>query len=207
MKGYIYITGTGVDPSLRAGFTDPTFRNPPMLGPCMPNIRKAVAAGDWIFIVSGKIPEARQYIIGGLQVAEKIHAVDAYKRFPENRLRVDQQGLVMGNIVVRADGTHDPLDWHSDHRFEQRAMNFIVGGAAVALSTTAEVELGRRSTLPILAQIKGRPGASRVIEAMGRMSRLNDAQVRELLNWFGRIRNAAAEASSGALRSSRTKPR
>src|SRR5580704_14635766 len=106
------------------------------------------------------------------------------------------QGLVMGNIVVRADGTHDPLDWHSDHRFEQRAMNFIVGGAAVVLSTTAEVELGRRSTLPILAQIKGRPGASRVIEAMGRMSRLNDAQVKELLNWFGRIRNAAAEASS-----------
>jgi hypothetical protein len=193
MKGYIYITGTGADPWLRRGFADPTFGSPPTLGPCMPNIRRAVAIGDWIFIVSGRIPGAPQYIIGGLQVAEKIHAFDAYTRLPKNRLRIDDHGHVMGNIIVQADGSHDPLDWHSDHRFEQRVKNFIIGGGAVVLSTREEVELGRRKTLPILAQIMGRPNATRVIDAMGRVSRLSEAQVEVLLDWFGSIKSESTQ--------------
>ncbi len=86
MKGYIYITGTGVDPALRGGLADPTFGEVPTLGPCMPNIRRCVSKEDWIFTVSGRVPGFQQYLIGGLQVAEKIHASQAYARLPQNRL-------------------------------------------------------------------------------------------------------------------------
>ncbi|MGH6882101.1 hypothetical protein [Hypericibacter sp.] len=192
MKGYIYITGTGVDPMLRGNLADPTFGEPPTLGPCMPNIRRAVAIGDWIFIVSGKVTGARQYVIGGLQVAEKIDAWTAYARFPENRLVAANDGRVTGNIIVQADGKHHPLDWHSDFRFEERARNFVVGSAAVVLSSPDNVELGRRETLPLLSKIMGRPDARRVIDAMGRMSKLNEDQVLALLGWFARIKKAAA---------------
>jgi hypothetical protein len=192
MKGYIYITGTGVDPELRGNFADPTFGKPPTLGPCMPNIRRAVATTDWIFVVSGKVPEAQQYVIGGLQVAEKIDASTAYVRLPENRLVGLENGRVTGNIIVQANGTHHPLDWHSPYRFDERAKNFIIGDAAVALSTPREVELGRRETLAVLSAILGRPCANRVIDAMGRMSKLNEAQVVTLLDWLVRTRAAAA---------------
>ncbi len=192
MKGYIYITGTGVDPFLRGNFADPTFGEPPTLGPCMPNIRRAVTGGDWIFVVSGKVTGVQQYIIGGLQVAEKIDALSAYARLPQNRLATNELGEVTGNIIVQSDGTHHPLDWHADYRFEQRAKNFIIGSAAVALATKAEVAIGRRETLAVLSAIMGRPGANRVIDAMGRMSKLKEAQVTTWLGWVSRIKTAAA---------------
>jgi hypothetical protein len=195
MKGYIYITGTGVDPWLRGDFADPTFDNPPTLGACMPNIRRLVARGDWIFIVSGKVANVQQYIIGGLQVAEKIDALAAYARLPKNRLVAHANGEVTGNIIVQADGTHHPLDWHSPHRFEERAKNFIIGSAAVLLSTKDEVEIGRRETLATLSAVLGRPGVHRVIDAMGRMSKLNEDQVAILLDWFARTKAEAARHS------------
>ncbi len=166
MKGYIYITGTGVDPWRGKSLADPTFGSPPLLGPCMPNIRAAVVPGDWIFVVSGKLSGVDQYVIGGIEVAEKIHAVEAYDRFPGNRLRTEN-GAVMGNIIVRCDGSHDPLDWHSDAGFERRARNFIVGSAAVALLSEAEADRGRRGTLGILRRAMERPTAMRVIDVIG----------------------------------------
>jgi hypothetical protein len=78
----------------------------------MPNIRRCVSKGDWIFTVSGKVPGFRQYLIGGLQVAEKIPALEAYERLPQNRLVAGKAGIVTGNIIVQADGTHHPFDWH-----------------------------------------------------------------------------------------------
>ncbi len=117
----------------------------------------------------------------------------AYARLPQNRLIRDGLGKVTGNIIVRSDGTHHPLDWHSDYRFEERAKNFIVGSASVALLTRAEVELGRRETLAVLSTIMGRPGVNRVIDAMGRMSKLSESQVTTLLDWFARIKAAAGQ--------------
>jgi hypothetical protein len=191
MKGYIYITGTGVDPSRRAPLADPTFETPPTLGPCMPNVRRRAAVGDWIFTVSGRIPEAAQYLIGGLQVAEKIHALEAYARLPQNRLRRDRQGRVPGNIIVRPDGSHDPLDWHAERRFKERAENFIIGGDALALTTAAEVEIGRHETLPLLASIKRRPDARRVIDAIGRMSHLDASETRAVIDWLRDVKRRA----------------
>lgn len=195
MKGYIYITGTGVDPVMRAPLADPTFETPPTLGPCMPNVRRWAAIGDWIFIVSGRIPEAAQYLIGGLQVAEKIHALEAYARLPQNRLRRDREGRVVGNIIVRPDGTQDPLDWHPRSRFPERAENFIIGGDALALTTAAEVAIGRRETLPLLASIKRRSDARRVIDTIGRMSRLDTPEAQAVIEWLRDVKRRATGAS------------
>lgn len=188
MKGYIYITGSGVDPAMLHNFTDPTFGDPPTLGPCMPNIRRTVIRGDWIFVVSGRVRGVGQYLIGGLRVEEKIHALVAYRRLPENRLTLGEDGSVTGNIIVQEDGTHHPLDWHSSERFEARANNFIIGDAAITLSTPEEVELGRRETLPVLANVLHRRNATRVIDVMGRMSRLDEAQVAKILIWLRELK-------------------
>lgn len=161
----------------------------------MPNVRRWAAVGDWIFIVTGRIPEADQYLIGGLQVAEKIHALEAYERLPQNRLRRDPQGRVTGNIIVRPDGSHDPLDWHAGSGFKERAENFIIGGDSLALTTAAEVEIGRRETLPLLAGIKRRSEARRVIDAIGRMSRLDALETRAVIKWLEDVKRRAAGAS------------
>jgi hypothetical protein len=191
MKGYVYITGTGTDPSLRGNLNDPLLSKVPTLGACMPNIRRFVTKGDWIFIISGKVAGAEQYVVGGLQVEEKIDALAAYHRFPENRLTMGSGGLVMGNVIVQADGTQHPLDHHSAETFQDRVKNYVVGGSAIALSTPEEVDLGRQQTLGKLGDIlERRRGANRVIDAMGRMSKLDEPQVMQMLDWLAGIKAA-----------------
>ena len=60
----------------------------PCSDPCQPrclhaNIRDAVEYGDFIFVVSGKTSGVQQYVVGGLQVEEKIsawqHMIDSQK--------------------------------------------------------------------------------------------------------------------------------
>src|ERR1700741_4700358 len=97
VKGYIYITGQGADPAAHQNLNDPLFAKVPTLGACMPNIRRVVQLGDYIFVVSGRISTVEQYVIGGMRVDEKIDALAAYRRFPENRLHVNDQGQVWGN--------------------------------------------------------------------------------------------------------------
>ncbi len=191
MKGYIYITGTGTDPSLRSNLNDPLFTRVPTLGACMPNVRRFVTKGDWIFVISGKVAGAEQYVVGGLQVEEKIDALAAYRRFPDNRLTMTTGGLVMGNVIVQADGTQHPLDGHPAETFRERVKNYVVGGNSIALSTPQEVELGRQQTLGKLGDILGRRrGANRVIDAMGRWSKLDEPQVAQMLDWLSGIKAA-----------------
>lgn len=188
MKGYIYITGTGTDPALRGNLNDPLFTKVPTLGACMPNVRRSVTRGDWIFVISGKVAGAQQYVVGGLQVAEKIDALAAYHRFPENRLTVADDGVIIGNVIVQADGTQHPLDQHPPNTFEERVKNYVVGGSAISLTTPREVELGRQQTLGKLGDILGRRGANRVIDAIGRWSKLDQTQVTEMLDWLSGIK-------------------
>jgi Nucleotide modification associated domain 2 len=189
MKGYVYITGTGTDPSLLGNLNDPLFTRVPTLGACMPNVRRVVTKGDWIFVISGKVADAEQYVVGGLQVEEKIDALAAYNRFPENRLTMSDGGLVMGNVIVQADGTQHPLDSHPADSFQERVKNYVVGGNSIALSTPQEVELGRQQTLGKLGDILGRRrGANRVIDAMGRWSKLKESQVAQMLDWLSGIK-------------------
>jgi hypothetical protein len=191
MKGYVYITSSGTDPALRGNLNDPLFTKVPTLGACMPNVRRFVTKGDWIFVISGKVAGVEQYVVGGLQVAEKIDALAAYNRFPDNRLTMGPGGLVMGNVIVRPDGTQHPLDSHQAKTFQNRVKNFVVGSHAIALSTPQEVELGRQQTLGKIGDILGRQrGANRVIDAMGRMSKLDEPQVTRMLDWLSGIKAA-----------------
>ncbi|MBS0641763.1 MAG: hypothetical protein JSS43_18015 [Proteobacteria bacterium] len=191
MKGYIYITSSGTDPALRDNLNDPLFTRVPTLGACMPNVRRFVTKGDWIFVISGKVAGVEQYVVGGLQVEEKIDALAAYDRFPANRLTLGPGGLIMGNVIVQSDGTQHPLDSHSADTFRNRVKNFVVGGQAIALSTPREVELGRQQTLGKIGDILGRQrGANRVIDAMGRMSKLDEPQVTKMLDWLSGIKAA-----------------
>jgi hypothetical protein len=137
------------------------------------------------------VPAAPQYIIGGLRVAEKIDHLAAYGRFPQNRLRRDENGIVRGNIIVDANGMKHPLDHHDGgESFERRIRNFIVGDEAAALKTEREVQLGRERTLTKLADIFNKPG-NRPFDILGRQRKLNEDQVHGLMDW---LRGIKAEA-------------
>lgn len=190
MKGYIYITGTGADPGLHDNLDDPLFGDPPTLGACMTNLREFVDPGDYLFVVSGKAANVQQYILGGMRVAEKIDALAAYGRFPQNRLRRDENGFVRGNIIVDERGRQHPLDHHAADSFERRIRNYIVGDQAAALQTPNEVQLGREQSLRKLSEIFERPG-NRAIDILGRHRKLDENQVHGLMDWLRGIKAAA----------------
>jgi hypothetical protein len=150
-----------------------------------------VFPGDFIFVISGKVPGVQQYVVGGMRVAEKISALAAYKRFPENRLRLDEDGRVQGNVVVTSRGVQHPLDDHKAATFAERVKNFVVGDQAVALQTDREVELGRAQTLRKLSAVLNRPG-NRAIDIVSRWSKLDEMQVHELVDWLKGIKATAA---------------
>jgi hypothetical protein len=190
VKGYIYTTGSRADPGLYNNLDDPLFGNPPTLGACMTNLRQFLDPGDFIFVVSASVPAAPQYIIGGLRVAEKIDHLAAYGRFPQNRLRVDENGIIRGNIIVDESGEQHPLDHHDPGSFQKRIKNFIVGDDAAALKTPREVQLGRDRTLTKLADMFNKPG-NRPFDIIGRQRKLDEQQVHGLMDW---VRGIKAEA-------------
>jgi hypothetical protein len=159
----------------------------------MPNIRRVVQLGDYIFVVSGKVSTVQQYVIGAMEVAEKIDALAAYRRFPDNRLNRNSEGQVWGNIIVTSGGKQHPLDHHSPMTFEERIKNFIVGAKPVVLETPREVELGRMQSLEKLSSVLGKRG-NRVIDVMSRWSKLDEAQVRDLLAWLQGIKATATRS-------------
>ncbi|GAB7553904.1 hypothetical protein NRB_34140 [Novosphingobium sp. 11B] len=191
MKGYIYITSTGADPALRNNLNDPIFGEDPSLGACMPNIRRFVEQGDYIFVVSGRTSGVQQYVIGGMQVGEKISTLEAYTRFPKNRLRLGNDGLVKGNIIVDADGSQHKLDTHPSDTFENRIKNFIVGTNPVSLESANEVALGRKQSLNKLSDLFGKQG-NRPIDIFGRWSKLDSMQVNDVVGWLEGIKLTAA---------------
>ena len=150
MKGYIYITESGYDPEHGKDLEDPYLNDTPTLGACMPNIREQVIPGDHIFVVSGKVREAEQLILGGFEVSEKIDAIDAYHRFPALRLHQNEHGRLYGNIVISEDGTQHHLDSHRPKNFHRRTKNYVIGKNLVALKSEEEIALGRSETLPVL---------------------------------------------------------
>ncbi|MBO82005.1 hypothetical protein AAG607_12790 [Citromicrobium bathyomarinum] len=192
MKGYVYITGTGADPAEFNNISDPTFGEAPSLGACMSNLREFVDIGDYLFVVSGKAKDLAQYVFGGMRVAEKIDHLAAYGRFPQNRLRMREDGVVVGNIIVDAKGNKHPLDHHADKGFDRRVKNFIVGADPLAIQSPKEVELARQQTLSKLSDIIGKQG-NRPIDILGRQRKLNEDQVIEMINWLRGIKQDATK--------------
>lgn len=184
MSGYIYTSYAGADPSKGWIMSDPILTRTPTLGACVPNIRRAVKVGDWIFSVSGRVPGVQQLVVGGFRVAEKIDQLTAYDRFPENRLR-KEGGQLVGNVIVLADGSQHPDDRHTN--FENRIANYIVGEKPILLDTPEEIARGRAETLAKLSGVFGREG-NRVFDIIGRFRKMNDEQVGEMRHWLEEIK-------------------
>ncbi len=188
MIGKIFVTSTGGDPEKGTHVKDPYLGEEPSLGACRPDIRAQLESGDHIFVVSGKVPETEQFVIGGFEIAEKISAAEAYERFPGQRLKELPDGQVTGNIIIGADGKQHPLDHHKDH--ERRLANYVVGRSPIALVTPAEVVEGRRRTLEILRDVFGTKGNS-IRKVMGRWRNLSEEQILKLRAYLEEIKKAA----------------
>lgn len=190
MPSYVYIASSRTDPGAGSPLDDPLFGPVPTLGACVPNLRRFVTKGDWLFVVSGRRSNLAQYLIGGLQVEEKITALAAYQRFPQYRLQRDAQGNTTGNIPVDASGNKHPLDTHPLDGFDRRVQNYLVGARSVQLQTEREIEVGRERTLRFLSEIRQK-AANRVFDTIGRASKLSDDEVEKVLKWFDEVKQVA----------------
>jgi hypothetical protein len=189
MKGYIYTMFKGADPGLGWAMTDPIFSKAPTMGACMPNIRRLVERGDHIFAISGRSKAEQQYVVGGLEVDEKITALAAYKRLPENRQRKMPDGSLRGNVIVDVTGKQNAIDYHSN--FEKRTENYILGRNPVAIETEKEIEIARRESAVVLSELLKTPRKERVAEVVGRWRRLNEEQVHDLREWMLDVKKRA----------------
>lgn len=185
MKSYIFITETGCDPQAGKPVKDPSFGNVVTFGACRPDIRRRVVPGDRIFVVSGKVQGVNQYVIGALQVAEKISIREAFERFPEHRLQKDEDGNVVGNIVCDSSGFQHALDHHRD--FSNRVENYIVGSDPIQILGDPAIEAARNQTLDFLKQLLSK-GGDTLYSVMGRASRLDQPQTAEMISWLRSIR-------------------
>lgn len=185
MKGYIYPMFRGADPGKGWVLTDPLFTRKPTLGACMPNIRRAVTKGDYIFAISGRFPGVRQYVVGGFRVDEKIDALSAFHRFPKNRLR-SEDGALLGNIIVDANGERNPLDYHNS--FQRRIENYVVGSDPVYMETANEIERSRTETLDALKKVF-KSDENSISSIIARWRRMNEDQVEELLAFLRKLKN------------------
>jgi hypothetical protein len=184
MKGYIYKLYKGADPHVGWTFNDPIFGKKASLGACMPNIRKAVDLGDWVFCISGKISEKTPYIVGGFQVDEKITAIEARLKYPEFVLSKNERGQIVGNIIVDDDGNRDPLDDHSG--FEKRKENYILGKNKIYINSSQSIQAGREKTLEILQKTFDRK-VNRIDDIVPRWRKLNQLQVETLVDELKKI--------------------
>jgi hypothetical protein len=186
MKGYVYIMFKGADPGQGWTMTDPIFGEKPTLGACVPQIRRAVTRGDWIFPISGRIPQVQQYVVGGIRVAEKIDALAAYDRFPDYRQHQLENGEIRGNVIVTPDGKQAESDYHTN--FEKRIDDYLVGDKAITIDGTDTVERARAETTEFLAKMFGRGDAKKPADAIGRWRKLSEGQVDEMLKWMNSLR-------------------
>ncbi len=169
---------------------DPYLGKNPSLGACRPDFRERLQKGDHIFVVSGKVWDVNQFVIGGFEIDEKISASAAYERFPEQRLSLLPDGQVSGNIIVDAHGKQHELDHHD--QFARRIENYIVGRNPIALLTLEEMAEGRRQTLEILRDVFGIKGNS-IRELMGRNRNLSEKQVEKLRAHLDAVKKAARQ--------------
>jgi hypothetical protein len=184
MVGKIFITRSGYDPQLGKHIKDPYLGPNPTLGACRPDIRKQLRKGDHIFIISGKIPDLNQFVMAGFEIESKIPAIEAYRQFPELRLRPLEDGQVTGNVIVTSDGRQHELDQHNPDTFQSRIKNYVVGTNLIAITNDEEIAKGRRQTLEALRKILHRNGKSPV-EIVGRWgTALNEEQITMLRNWL-----------------------
>lgn len=188
MIGKMFVTSSGYDPEKGKDVKDPYLGPKSSLGACRPDIREKLQKGDHLFVVSGKVRKFDQFVLGGFEIEEKITAIEAYERFPEQRLVLLPNRQVAGNVIVTADGKQHPLDHHD--QFERRIQNYLVGKNTIALLTPEEMAEGRLRTLEILRDVFGIKGNS-IRELMGRNRNLSEKQVLKLRAHLEAVKRAA----------------
>jgi len=187
--GKIFITRSGYDPERGKHVKDPYLGPHPTLGACRPDIRKQLKKGDHVFVISGKVPDFNQFVMGGFEIEAKMPAIEAYRLYPDLRLHRLEDGQLTGNIIVTADGRQHELDSHSS--FERRIQNYVVGTNPISLVTPAEIAEGRKQTLDALREILQKKGRS-PFEVVGRFgSSLTDKQILQLRDWLEAVKRAA----------------
>lgn len=188
MKGYIYTMFQGADPGIGWEMTDPIFGNPPVMGACMPQIRRNVDVNDFIFTISGRTKNVSQYLVGGFQVQEKINAMLAYEKYPKYRQILNEEGKIEGNIIVNAEGKQNPYDYHKGN-FEKRIENYIIGKNGLYLDKPKEIEKARgKATLDILEDVFEKKGKT-PFEIIGRWRKLDEKQIDKINTWIEDIKN------------------
>lgn len=194
MIGKIFITSSGYDPQFGKHIKDPYLGPNGSLGACRPDIRRQVKVGDHIFVISGKLPNVRQFVMGGFEVVQKIDARQAYQMFPDQRLHLREDGQLTGNVIVDASGAQHQLDDHNPATFAKRVSNYIVGGNSIALVKAKEIALGREQTLDALREILKKNGGSpwEIVGHYG--SQLTEEQVNQIREWLLSIRKVAKAA-------------
>jgi|SRR6185437_5918373 len=185
MKGYIYTMFKGADPSAGWNMTDPIYGKVPTLGACRPDIRRRVERGDYIFSISGNIVNIKPHIVGAFEVDEKISAVAAFERFPQNRMKKTKDGELIGNIIVDDSGNHLDIDYHEN--YERRLENYIVGKDVLSFNSDEEIKKAKEETVDILNDIFGKE-EDKVHKIIGRCRKLDEVQVRNLLAWMNKIK-------------------
>jgi len=188
MGGKIFITSSGYDPQLGKHVKDPYLGDSPTLGACRPDIREQLDEGDHIFVVSGKVKDTNQFVMGGFEIERKITAVEAFGLFPDLRLRRRDDGQLTGNIIVDAVGNQHVLDNHNS--FDRRIKNYVVGTNLLSVSTAAEIAVARQQTLDALREILQRDGKT-PFDLLGRSgARLTERQVEALRSWLTALKTA-----------------
>nr|WP_068890981.1 hypothetical protein [Pedobacter panaciterrae] len=185
MKGYIYTMFPGADPSNGWEMTDPIFKNTPTMGACRPDIRRSVERGDYIFSISGRVVNVKPHIVGAFSVDDKINALAALNRFPQNAMQIDENGKLQGNIIVDAQGNHLDIDYHDNYK--KRIENYIIGRDPIFFEEQEEIKKAKDETVSILNDIFGK-NEDRVHKIIGRCRKLDSHQVNELLDWMNKIK-------------------
>ncbi len=185
VKGYIYSMYQGADPGAGWKLNDPIYTPVPTLGSCVPNIRKWVSKGDYIFTVSGRRKGLQQYIVGAMVVDEKINQRLAALRFPGYKIHADSDGSLLGNIIVDSGGNRLPADNHTN--FLGRLENYLVCKDPIVLDRDREIESSRKQTLSILSETFQKKGDT-VHDIIGRCSKLNIDQIEGLVDWMQSIK-------------------
>jgi hypothetical protein len=124
--------------------------------------------------------------MGGFEIESKMNATEAYRLFPELRLRQRDDGQLTGNIIVDGDGRQHPLDDHNS--FDERIKNYVIGKNVLALETDREIAAGRRDTLEILQDVLRKKGKSPVNLVTRFGTDLNEQQIMRLRDWLEQIK-------------------
>jgi hypothetical protein len=188
MIGKIFITRSGYDPKCGKHVKDPYLEGEPKFGACRPDIRKKLEVDDFVFPISGKVKGISQFVMAAFQVAEKMHAREAYERFPEQRLHRLPDGQLTGNVVIDGRGAKSRLDDHKRETFQKRLSNYILGKSLIVLTSDEEIDRGRDETLDMLQEVLQKKGTSPK-ELVGRSgATLGEKQALQLRDWLLKLK-------------------